>query len=178
MPLFAGLLWLAGCSSTPTQVDTGPIHARTFSFIQRTQKASPGFANENEDLHKMIHEAIVKNLGSRGVTNVEAGGNVLVAYMVIVGNNVSTTAINDYFGYGRNAVELQEKAQDAYTSSKSPNAFQAGTLVIDIIDPTTLKLLKRGYTVRPILRNQAAEARAERIQEAVDQILQDLRVAP
>ena len=26
-------LLLAGCSSTPTRVDKGPIHAATFSFI-------------------------------------------------------------------------------------------------------------------------------------------------
>jgi hypothetical protein len=31
--LAAGLLTLAGCSSTPSKVDSGPIRARSFSFI-------------------------------------------------------------------------------------------------------------------------------------------------
>ena len=100
-----------------------------------------------------------------------------VAYLVIVGNNASTESINTYFGYGRGATALHDKAQDAYTSSKNPNYFEAGTLLIDIIDAKTYKLLKRSYVVRPLLRNPTAEVRAERIQEAVDEALQDVRIA-
>jgi len=31
--LAAGVVMLAGCSSTPTQVNKGPIHAGTFSYV-------------------------------------------------------------------------------------------------------------------------------------------------
>ena len=44
-----------------------------------------------------------------------------MAYLVILGNNASTESINTYFGYGRDAEALHDKAQDAYTSSKNPN---------------------------------------------------------
>ena len=62
-------------------------------------------------------------------------------------------SINDYFGYAADADALQNKAQAAYTGSKNPNYFEAGTLVIDVIDSKTFKLLKRGYATRPILQN-------------------------
>ncbi len=175
--LAAGILVLAGCSSTPTHVDTGPIHAKTFSFVNRGNRPAPGYADERQAVHTMIQDAITKNLAGHGITKVDAGGDVTVGYLVIIGNNVSTTMISEYFGYGQNAVGLQEKAQKAYTSYDSPNYFEAGTLVIDIIDTRTNELLKRGYAVRSTLKNLPEDQKAARIQEAVDEILGDLKVA-
>jgi hypothetical protein len=71
---------------------------------------------------------------------------------------------------------LHDQAHEAYTGSKNPNPFEAGTLLVDIVDAKTYKLLKRAYVVRPLLRNPSAEVRAERIQEAVDAVLKDVRI--
>jgi hypothetical protein len=169
-------LLVAGCSSTPTHVDTGPIHASSFSFIARTSTA-PGFADNREQIHEMIHAAITRDLAAKGLSRLDHGGDVIVAYLLIVGNNASTMAINDYFGYGRDSSALQNKAQNAYNASKNPNYFEAGTLLIDIIDAKTYKLLNRSYVVRPVLRNPSSEVREQRIQEAVDAALQDVRIA-
>ncbi len=176
--LAAGAMALAGCSSTPTQVDTGPIRARTFSFVNPGPKAAPAYADNREAVHAMIQDAITRNLAAKGITRTATGGDVTVGYLIIVGNNASTASINDYFGYGSDATGLHDKAQAAYTSSKNPNYFEAGTLVIDFVDPKTFKLLKRGSASRPILRNLPADARAARLQEVVDEILRDARFAP
>jgi hypothetical protein len=178
LTLTAGILVLAGCSSTPAKVDTGSIRARTFSFVDRATKPSPDFAESRQAVHGIIQEAITKNLTARGVTKVDRGGDVTVGYLVIVGNNASTTTINDYFGYGADASALHAKAHEAYTGGKNPNYFEAGTLLIDVTDSKSFKLLKRGYATRPILRNLPNDARAARIQEVVDEILRDLRIAP
>jgi hypothetical protein len=85
-------------------------------------------------------------------------------------------AIHDYFGYGRDFAALQDKAQDGYSASKNPNYFEAGTLLIDIIDSKTFKLLKRSYVTRPLLRDPSAEVQATRLQEAVNAALSDVRV--
>ena len=169
------ILGLAGCS-TPTRVDSGPIHARTFSFVDRGVKPLPAYTDNRQPVHAMVQEAITKNLAAKGVTKAATGGDVTVGYLIIVGNNVSTTAIDDYFGYGEGADALQNKAQSAYTSNKNPNYFEAGTLVIDIIDSKSFKVLKRGYATRPILRNLPDDARQARIQDAVDEILRDVRI--
>jgi hypothetical protein len=108
---------------------------------------------------------------------VASGGDVTVAYLVIVGNNATTEHINTYFGYGGDAAALSDKAHSAYTSSKNPNYFEAGTLLIDVVDAKTFKVLKRNYAVRPMLSNPTAEVRAENIQSAVNEILKDLRIA-
>jgi len=170
-------LLVAGCSSTPTNVDTGKIHAATYSFIAGDTAAAPGSGNSWEQIHAMIQDSISRDLAGKGLSKVSSGGDVIVAYLVIVGNHAVTERIDTYFGNGRGADALHDKAQDAYNRSKNPNDFEAGTLLVDIVDAKTYKLLKRSYVVRPLLRAPAAEVRAERIQEAVDAVLQDLRIA-
>ena len=174
LSLAAGALVLAGCSSTPAKVDRGPIPARTFSFV--IPAAPP--ASRWKPIHTLVQEAIRKNLAERGLANVAAGGDVTVGYLLIVGNNASTASITDYFANSEDPDKLLEKAHAADTSSKNPNYFEAGTLVVDVIDTKTFKLLKRGYTTRPVLRNPSADARAANIQAAVDEILRDLRITP
>jgi hypothetical protein len=173
--LAAGALALAGCS-TPAKVDHGPIRARTFSFVNPGPKPSPDYAASTQPVHAMIQQAITTDLAARGAARVAAGGDVTVGYLLIVGNNASTKSINEYFGYGEDAADLHDKAHRAYTGSKNPNYFEAGTLVIDIIDSKSFKLIKRGYATRPVLRNLTDEARATRLQEVVGEIFRDLRL--
>jgi hypothetical protein len=170
-------LLVAGCSSTPTKMTTGPIHAASFSFVTRDAGTAPGFVDDRAQVHAMIQDSISRNLASKGLTKMAAGGDVTVAYLVIVGNNASTESINTYFGYGRDAIALEDKAQDAYSHSKNPNYFEAGTLVVDIVESKTYKLLKRSYVTRSLMSNPTAEVRAERIKEAVDAVLADLQIA-
>src|SRR4029077_10453781 len=129
-------------------------------------KPSPAGADNREPIHAMIQEAITKSLAAHGVSRVATAGDVSVGYLLIVGNNATTAAINDYFGYGEDESALHEKAHTAYTGNKNPNYFEAGTLVIDVIDSKTFKLLRRNYATRPILRNLPADARAARLQDA------------
>jgi Domain of unknown function (DUF4136) len=173
--LAAATLALTSCSSTPAHVDKGPVHAQTFSFVN-TGRPTPNFAEGQTQALAMIRDAITKNLAAKGVTRVDSGGDITVGFLVIIGNNAQTEAINDYFGDAEAADALHDKAQEAYTSKKDPNYFEAGTLVIDIIDTKTYKLMLRNYASRQILNNITVEARAERIQEVVDQILAKLRV--
>src|SRR5262245_39977588 len=175
--LATGPLVFAGCSSTPTHVNHGSIRATSFSYVNTGQKPAPGYAENRAPIHSMIQGAITRSLASRGLTQVAADGEVTVAYLIITGNNATTSSINDYFGYGDDATALHEKAHAAYTGS-NPNYFEAGTLLIDLIDSKSHKLLKRGYATRPILRELPDDARAARIQEVVDEILRDVRVAP
>ncbi len=174
--LAAGALAIAGCSSTPTRVDKGPIQAKTFSFVQRPTQP-PGYTDNRQAVHTMVQEAVTKRLATQGVAKVATGGDITVGYLLIVGNNATTERINDYFGYGEIAADLHDKAHAAYTGSKNPNFFEAGTLVIDISDSKSFKLLKRGYASRPVLRDLTDDARAGRIQQVVDEILRDLQIA-
>jgi hypothetical protein len=175
--LAAGAVLLAGCSSTtPTKVNKGPVRVGTFSFVQG--RPAPEYAEKREQIHKFIQNAITANLDVKGLTRVQSSGNVIVAYLVILGDNVATTDVNDYFGYGRDSSELLDKAHQAGAiDNKNPNHFVAGTLLIDVIDARTYKLLYRNYAVRSVMRNAPDDVRAERIQSVVDEALAGLKVA-
>lgn len=177
LALALATLFAAGCSSTPSKVDKGPVQASTFSFIDGGSRVAPGSVDTREQVHATIQDAITRNLAGKGLTRVQAGGDLTVAYLVVIGNNVSTEAISTYFGYGRDTSELHDKAQDAYTSAKNPNYFEAGTLLIDVLDSKTYKLLKRSYVTRPLLAKASADVRVDRIEEAVNATLKDFRVA-
>lgn len=169
----AGLL-IAGCSSTPKRVDSGPVKARTFSFVKGGAVSA---ADKREAVHQVIQDAITQNLAAKGVQKVPTGGDVTVAYLVIVGNNATTEAITTYFGSGRDPSGLSDKAHEAYMDSKNPDYFEAGTLLVDIIDSKSFKVLHRSYASRPVLRNPTAELRAANVQEAVSEVLANLRIA-
>jgi hypothetical protein len=130
-----------------------------------------------QPVHQMIQEAITQNLAARGISRTDGGGDITVAYLIVVGNVASTEMIDDYFSYGGDAAALLDKASKAYSNSKNPNYFRAGTLLIDVVDSRTHKLLKRNYTSRELLRNPSDATRAARFQEAVNEILSNLRVA-
>jgi hypothetical protein len=173
-----GLL-VAGCTSTPTRVDKGPIKAATFDFVTRITGPRAVIAESDEAIHAMIQDAITANLAAKGVARVAGGGDVKVAYLLVVGNNVSSMAVDDYFGYGRDSTELAEKAHKAAAvDNKNPDYFEAGALLIDVVDATTFELLKRSYVVRPVIRDASADERQARIRDAVDEALIDLRIKP
>jgi Domain of unknown function (DUF4136) len=178
LPLLLTGLIIAGCSSTaPTRVDKGSLRVHTYNFINGGIALTPPATNRRDAIHQLIQKAIINGLTAKGLQRTDGTGDVTVAYMIIVGNNVSTEAVTTYFGMGRDSDALHNKAQDAYTSSQNPNRFEAGTLVIDVLDAKTYELLYRNYVVRPILGNVTAAVRGERVQEAVDTALANLRIA-
>ena len=175
--LAAVALLFAGCSSTPTQVDKGPIKANSFSFVNIASRPKPDYADQRAEVNKQIQDAITANLARFNVQPVASGGDITVAYLVIIGNNATTRSINDYFGYDRDATAIGEIAHKRYTQNGNPNYFEAGTIVIDLIDSRTNKLLKRGYASRPLLANPTTEVRNARIQQAVEEAMQGLSIS-
>ena len=61
---------------------------------------------------------------------VDRGGDVTVAYLIIVGNNATTTSLNEYFGYTADADALTDKvhkseavkSEIAVTSKPAPSS--------------------------------------------------------
>jgi hypothetical protein len=170
---------LGWCSSVKTRVDKGPIKARTFTFFDTGARKTPDYAEANKKAHAMVQQALIHNLAEKGVTYSPTNGDVTVAYLVIVGNNVATTSLNDYFGYSEDADALVEKVHKRQAEGKDDRGyFEAGTLVIDFLDPKTSKLLQRRSIDAQVLRNLPAEQRTARVQKIVDQALENVPIAP
>jgi hypothetical protein len=166
---------VAGCSSVKTHVDKGPVKARTFSFLDTSSRPIPSDAEGSSQAHAIIQQAIVNNLAAKGVSHVATGGDVTVAYLIVVGNNVATTSLNKYFGYTEDTEAFVDRVHKEQTGENSRGYFEAGTLVIDILDPKTSKILQRRSIHAEVLRNLPTEKRTERAQGIVDQALQTVK---
>jgi len=174
--LLVTLLGLAGCSSTPSKVDSGPIRASTFAFMDSSANSVTAKADTRMAVHASIQESITQGLADRGVTRTNTNPDLLVGYLIILGNGVSTVTIDDYFGSGRSSAGEREKAHRAYTKVRNPNGFEAGTLVVDLLDARSFKLLHRRHVTRPLLQERAENVRQEHLREAVNETLKDLRI--
>lgn len=169
---------VAGCASVKMNVDTGPIAARTFSFVRPSPRSEANLRPNEMKAHALIQEALAANLGERGVRRVEAGGDLVVAYLIVVGDGTVTTCRDEYFGLNSEATELLNKVHERSLDKGGRNYLVAGTLVIDLLDGKTSRLLKRATVESEILRDVSEEVRATRVREAVDRALSDLRIAP
>lgn len=174
----AGLMLVAGCSSVKMRADHGQVAASTFSFYNPGPRSLPENTEVRQQAHRVIQEAITKTMASKGVKQVASGGDVTVAYLLVVGNNVTTTSLNQYFGYSSDATALVSKVHEQQAvDSKNRAYFEAGELIIDLVDPQTSKLLQRRSIHAQLLRNLAPETRVERVQAIVDQALADVRIS-
>jgi hypothetical protein len=170
---------MTACSSVDTHVDKGRIHARTFSFLDTGSRQLPSYAEASKQAHAMVQQALVNNLGAKGVTLAPSGGDITVAYLIVAGNNGTTTSLNEYFGYTDDAAAMVEKVHQQQTGNQSNRGyFEAGTLVIDVLDPKTSRVLQRRSVQAEILRNLPLETRTARLQGLVDKALADLPVGP
>jgi len=176
--LAAAVLMAGGCATEPTRFSSGAIKARTFNFVRMEKEQEPAYADNRAAAHGLIQSAIEESLAAKGLTQVETNGDVVVLYLIIVSDGTSTKTINDYFGYGA-SYALQDQAHQAFAIDKrNQTAFDAGTLVIDIVDSRHGTLLWRNFVYRPILRHLPIEQRQARLQQAVDEVFKRLKVAP
>jgi hypothetical protein len=169
---------IAGCSSVKTYVNKAPVKGRTFSFLNTGSRDVPSYAEASQQAHAMIQQAIKRNLAAKGLSQAPSGGDVTVAYLVVVGNNSTTTSLNSYFGYTDDSNAFVDKIHAQETGNQTRGYFEEGTLVLDFVDPGTSKVLQRRSIQAPVLRNLPAETRSERIQTIVDQALKDVPVVP
>lgn len=171
-------LAVAACSSVKTHVDQGQVKARTFCWLNTGSRQTPDFAEGRKEAYDMVQQAITKTLAAKGVSYIASGGDITVAYLIVVGNNVATTSLNDYFGYTPDSQALLDKVHAEQTKGdQNRGYFEAGTLVIDLLDSTAKKLLQRRSIQAPVLRNLPLEKRAERVQAIVDQTLRDVPIS-
>jgi hypothetical protein len=178
--LFAVLLLALAVGCAPkvqTRVDTGPIVARTFAFVARDTPA-PRSPDDIEHVLAAIQDAIVNNLAAKGITRVESSPDVLVAYLIVIGDQTSTRAVDTYFGRGRLYGDLLNAAHEAYGHADNPTNLEAGTLLLDVLDGRTAAVVWRNHVTRAVLQKPSPELRAAHIQAAVDEALRDLRFTP
>ena len=135
-------------------------------------KAVPTFADPQDRANHAIQSALASNFRAKGFTIDPADADLSVAYLIVVQDNVSTRLIDNYFGFGRSSMQIADIAHDrGVIRDNRADYYQAGTVVIDIIDNKTGKLVYRDYATRDVTGDLSDAQLQERANSAVQQAL-------
>ena len=166
---------LAAVSCSSVEMPKGSSKGYSSARLVTTNKKpvfDKEFPNEASG-NRMIQKSLAANFRANNFQVGPGSADLIVGYLVLVQNNYSTVALDDYFGYGRDSEAIVDKAQTlGVVKNTRPDAFEAGTIVVDVIDAKTNKLVFRGHATRDIYKNNSDSARQAIINEAITEALQ------
>ncbi len=167
---------LAGCPPRVTVTtdhdpgaNFGALH--TYAWRAGPQQGTGDPRIDSTLLDARVRGAVNRVLASKGYTQDTAGTrpDFLVGYHAVVRQKTSVQTINTWYGYGPGpGWGGMGGWPQTYVRE-----YDEGTLLIDIIDPATMKLLWRGSGTAIVVPGLSPEEREKRINSAVDQILAD-----
>lgn len=135
------------------------------SYQSTPSKYQPG--------QRRVREAISSQLRSKGLQITSENPELVVAHLVIIQEDATTTALGEYFGSGLETEAIADLAhRRGVVDKKQPEYFQRAGLVIDILDAKTDELIFRNYVIRDILpEGTPDEVRQRLVSEAVQEVL-------
>ncbi len=162
---FTGLV-LAGCSSVPLPKGTSKGYS-SVRFITEKKSAEFYESDRSKEANQLLQKAIREQFNTHGINVVETNANLVVAYLIIITDNVSTKAISKHFGYRDDADDIQKKVHNTRNWGRRPEYVKRGTVVIDLIDSKTGRLVYRDYAGGSISSSLAPDILESRINQAV-----------
>tara|TARA_R100000027_G_scaffold67735_1_gene68298 strand:- start:12347 stop:12889 length:543 start_codon:yes stop_codon:yes gene_type:complete len=166
------LIALVGCSSVPLPKKEAKGN-ETFAFYNPDVAKLPEFAGKSVEAMKTIQDELRAQLTAAGLTEVKditEKPDLIVAYLLVLQNNTVTTAVRDY--YVSSGVEIIEAAHEYSQDHKPHRKFQSGTVVVDVIDVKTEKLIYRDYATREVKKGLTSEQRQKLVRKATDEAIQ------
>jgi hypothetical protein len=170
-----GLLALAclGCASITVSTDYDPdadfSGFRTFSWMSKPGNIPDDPRIDSDLLRSRIEDAVRDTMTAKGYDFVEKGSaDLLLGYHVTVEDKVDVSTFDNYYGYrgGWYYYGAPYAYQDTYVRQ-----YQVGTLILDVANGKTKRLIWRGTAKAELLASPTPEEREERIREAVEKML-------
>lgn len=180
-PRLLALLLLAaglnGCSTLMVSYDYDPqadfSRLKSYAWIPEPRKPTGDpRIDHNTLLEERIQKAVEAQLDAKGYVKKASGTpDFWLAYYVTLDKKTAVTMLNSYYGYGPGwGWGLHYGGYGlpaAYTYE-----YDEGTLILDVVEPATRRLLWRGYATDEVNLSQGPKADEKRINEAVRRLLQ------
>lgn len=167
--LALGVCLLAGgCASLGVRTDYDPAadfrRLRTYAWQPRAERAAGDPRVDNDLVDARLRGAVDRVLQARGYqARADAPPDFHVAYILTIEAKTDVRSIPVSYGWGWWGVYGAETYVDQY---------EQGTLLIDVIDSGTNKLIWRGSAQARVVDNETPEERTQRVNEAVEKILE------
>ncbi|QDF67836.1 DUF4136 domain-containing protein [Shewanella sp. SNU WT4] len=175
------VLALSACSSVKTSWDYNPdvnfSQFKTYAWV-----TSPGDDSQyhlDGLMDERVRTAINNELAAKGLTSTpQANAQLLVNYLTKVDTKVDVDTFTNYYGYnpyysyyGPNWGWGNPWGPGTASTQTQVREYDVGTLIVDIIDQASGKLIWRGSLSNIIRDKDTPEQRTQFINEAVAQIL-------
>ncbi len=174
--IVVGVLVLYSCAARNIAIDYDPEasfeNLKTYNWVPGTPVKTGNVKLDSDSLlHGRIKSQIENWLDSHGYKKADVKhADFLVTYYVTVEKKTEILSINDYYGYPG------DWGYGYYGYSGVYNRFYAyeydyGTLIIDIVNSKTRKLMWRGSIGQQVFDRESPEKKIARIAKAVDAVL-------
>ena len=169
----SALLFLVPACTTieqPKSTSRGYTSAR---LVKPAPKNLPQLTQSDAETNQAIQSALATTFRANGFRIDPTGADLTVAYLIILQDNATTKLVDDYFGYGRSSMQIADAAHlEGVVRNNRADYYVAGSIVIDIIDNKTGKLIYRDYATRDVTdANLSKSQRQSLIRSAVSQAL-------
>lgn len=152
------LTMLLGCSAkgvrTEYQEKSGLGDLKTYGWFQSDTPPGNNVRVNNTKVIEAVRNAVEKNLKQKGYQKVENGkADFLVTWFGAIEEKVQVESINHFYsGYGYGPV--MTSSSPAKNDGSSAVEYEEGTILIDVLKPTTQEMLWRGAGSRRILEER------------------------
>ncbi len=173
LPVLALMSFILAACGPGVDLPQGTSKGYTSARLTQRDPNQPAITNPGErSIHGMIQNSLRKQFSAKGLAYGAGDAGLVVAYLVIYQEPGMTTCYEDYFGYGRPADAILNRAHErGVIESKRPDYFRRAGIVIDLIDSKTNKLVYRNFAAGDVVRGASDSSRATRIDAAVARAL-------
>ena len=167
----AALLAL-GCASLPIETDYDPAFDfggyKRFAWLSEKSPITGDVRLDNPLLHERLRQAIQQTLTAAGFEQVEAGsGDFRVGYHLSLQQRLDVSTLDRHYGYGPAANRWGYGPPETIVRE-----YEEGTLVIDVVDARSDRLVWRGAAHGRMRESTTPEDRRQRAHQVVAAILE------
>lgn len=176
--ILAGLLLvlLAGCSrvQTNSEISSGADLAsmKTFGWMSETGQQAEDVRLTDPRIQETIRAAVEKSLSDKGYERVDADkADFLVTWFGAIEKKIKTESLDHFYapyGYGTLYRDPSLNTAAAGTGFE----YEEGTVIVDVLDPQSRKLLWRGSGSGRLLENQSEETVLHNLRRSIAKIVQ------
>ncbi len=181
-------LLVAACSSTD-KIEIGSDHdpraqfdgLRTYGWMKRKPVKLGDPRIDDEALSTWVHGAVEKSLSGRGYKQlVEGKPDFWVAWHAAIDEKVKVSTMQDHYGYTVGSDWDRAYRTDwawigpggpAGRSETVVDEWEQGSLILEVVDPKTNKLMWRGVARAKLGKKRTEEQKRARITQAVSRML-------
>lgn len=171
---------LSACSSLKTNSDYDPEinfdNLKTYAWIVK-QTDNPNF-QLNSLLDGRVRASVDKQLQLKGLSKTDTNdADILINYLTQIDKKVNIDTFNSSFGYSPYYGAGWRRGGSIQTHA-TVKEYKVGTLILDIVDRQSRKLIWRGSVAGTIREKNTPEERADAINTAVIEMLKKYPPTP